>query len=63
MILPSGGVEFLVVNAHPPASDSLLRNQFIVLILDDCHPSFLGYSLNWTDPITVLYRVDDPSVE
>jgi hypothetical protein len=52
MILPGGLVEFLIINAHTPTSDHSLRNQLILLIMDDIHSTFLQHDLYWTDPFT-----------
>jgi hypothetical protein len=48
MILPGGLVEFLIINAHAPTSDRLLRNELILLIMDDSHSTFLRHHLYWT---------------
>jgi hypothetical protein len=37
MIFLSSFVELPIVNTHPPTSDSLLRNEFIFLIVDNSH--------------------------
>jgi hypothetical protein len=56
MIHPGGFVEFSIINAHSPASDVPLRNEFIFLILDDCHTTLLWHHFHWTYPLTVRNR-------
>jgi hypothetical protein len=63
MILPSGLVEFPIINAHTPTSDCPLRNELILLITDDSHSTFFQHHLCWTDPFTIGNRVDDSSLE
>jgi hypothetical protein len=63
MILPSGLVEFSLINAHTPTSDRPLRNELILIITDDSHSSFLQHHMYWTDPFTIKNRLDDSSLE
>jgi hypothetical protein len=63
MILPGGLVEFPIINAHMPTSDRPLRNELILLIMDDSHSTFLRHHLYWTDSFTIRNRVDDSSLE
>jgi hypothetical protein len=63
MILPGGLVEFPIINAHTPTSDRPLRNELILLIMDDSHSTFLWHHLYWTKPFTIGNRVDDSSHE
>jgi hypothetical protein len=63
MILPGGLVEFLIINVHTLTSDHLLRNELILLIMDDSHSTFLQHHLYWTDPFTIENRIDDSNLE
>jgi hypothetical protein len=62
MMLPGGLVEFPIINAHTPTSDHPLRNELILLIMDDSRSTFLQRHLNWTHPFTIKNRVDDFSL-
>jgi hypothetical protein len=63
MVFLSSFVEFLVVDARLPIGDSLLRNEFIFLIADNCHSTLLRHHLYWTDPFTVRNRIDNSSLK
>jgi hypothetical protein len=63
MILPSGLVEFSIINAHTPTSDCPLRNELILLITDNSHSTFLQHYLYWIDSFTIKNKVDDSSLE
>ena len=63
MVLPGGLVKFSIVDAHPPAGDGSLGNEFIFLILNDCHSSFLGNHLNRAYPFTIRNGIDDSGME
>jgi hypothetical protein len=63
MIFLSSFVEILVVDAHSPTGDNLLRNEFIFLITDNRHPTLLRHHLYWTDPFTVRNRIDNSSLK
>jgi hypothetical protein len=63
MILPSGFVEFSIINAHMPTSDSPLRNEFIALILDNHHTTLLWHHLYCTHPLTIRNRVNNCSLK
>jgi hypothetical protein len=63
MIFPSSFVEFSVVDTHLPTGDSLLRNEFIFLIADNSHSTLLWHNLYWTDPLTIINRIDNSSLK
>jgi hypothetical protein len=63
MIFPISLVELSVVNAHPPTSDSPLRNELIFLIADNCHSTLVWHHLYLTDPFTVRNRIDNSSLK
>ena len=63
MILLSGIVKFLIVNAHPPPGDSSLRDKFVLFILNDCHPSFLRHDLDRANPLAIWHGIDNPGVQ
>jgi hypothetical protein len=62
MILLNGLVKFLIVNAHLPPDDSLLRDKFVLFILNDCHPSFLRHDLDRANPLAIWHMIDNPSM-
>jgi hypothetical protein len=63
MIFLSSFVEFLVVDAHPPTGDNLLRNELIFLIANNRRSTLLRHHLYWTDPFTVRNRIDNSSLK
>jgi hypothetical protein len=63
MIFPSSFIELLVLDAHPPTSDSPLRNELIFLIADNHHSTLLRHHLYWTDPFTIRNRIDNSSLK
>jgi hypothetical protein len=56
-------VELLVVDTHPPTSDSPLRNEFIFLIADNSYSTLLWHHLYWTDPFIVRNMIDNSSLK
>ena len=63
VILLSGLVKFPVVNAHPPPSDSSLRNEFILFIPYNHHPSLLWHNLDRANPLTVTtQKIHTPKI-
>jgi hypothetical protein len=53
----------LIINAHPPPSDSSLRNEFILLIPNNRHSSFLWHNLDRANPLTMWHMINNPSVQ
>ena len=62
VILLSGLVKFLVVNAHLPPGDNSLRNDFILLIPNNHHSSFLWPNLDRANPLTMRHVINNPGV-
>jgi hypothetical protein len=63
MIFLSSFVELPVVETHLSTGDSLLRNEFIFLIVDNSHSTLLWHHLYWTDPFTIRNRTDNSSLK
>ena len=63
MIFLCSLVKFLIIYAHPPPSDDALRNEFILLILNNSHSSFLWPNLDRANPLTMWNRINNPSVQ
>jgi hypothetical protein len=61
LILLSSLLKFSVVSAHQPPNDGSLRDEFILLILNDRHAFFLWHDLNWANPLTIGHMIDNPS--
>jgi len=63
MILPSGVIEFSIINERRLTGDRSSRDKVISFILDNSHSPFLEYNLNRANPITIRNWVDDSIIK
>jgi hypothetical protein len=52
-------VELMIVYTHKPPCDSVLRDEFILIIAHYRHASLLGHNLNGANRFTIRYGIDN----